>query len=83
MDIGILFGTAAAILALIAVGKLTESAFGGAAELVGGLFNRASVLLGWPSGVQEDDSPWGWNEPADPSPASTEPEIVELGPPSG
>ena len=78
MDISVIFGVAAAILVLLAAGKLTESAFGRAADVMSGLFSRASTHLGWPSGVQEDDAPWGWNPPA--AAPSDEPELIDTTP---
>jgi hypothetical protein len=60
------------VIAAASVGRVL-SQLGLASDLMASLFVPPDRALGWPHGVQEQDTPWTWRLPSVPSPSPTDP----------
>ena len=63
------------VVAVIAAGSVGRvlSQLGLASDLMASLFVPPDRALGWPHGVQEQDTPWTWRLPSVPSASPTDP----------
>ena len=68
MDPGQLLTLAIAAVAVVFGPRLVLRSVGTAGDAVAQLFVPPDRSLGWPHGVQESDTPWGWGV-ASPDPA--------------